>query len=91
LLVAKLDMSDQSEATSKAALSPGNLEMLERILVAWCEENGAARSSLAAESIASALIAWYEQDANARNRAQLENTDLEPLSPEIELLLRQII
>ena len=64
--------------------------MLERILVAWCQENGAARSSFAGQNIASALIAWYEQDANARSRAHFENTDAEPLSPEIERLLRQI-
>lgn len=83
-------MSDQPTATSKAALSPGDLEMLERILRAWCEENGAARDSLAAESIASALVAWYEQDAIARIRSQPENSDAEPLSPEIERLLRQI-
>lgn len=49
--------------------------------------NGAARSSVAAQNIASGLIAWYEQDANARSLAQFENTDAEPLSPEIERLL----
>ncbi|WP_421578727.1 hypothetical protein [Shinella sp. M31] len=82
-------MSDQLEATSKAPLSPGDLEMLEKILAAWCEENGAARSSIEAQNIAAALISWYEQDANSRSLVPLENTDAEPLSPEIELLLRQ--
>ncbi|MCJ8056991.1 hypothetical protein GB928_025745 [Shinella curvata] len=63
--------------------------MLEKILNAWCEENGAARSSVAAQKIASALVAWYEQDATARSRAQFENADAQP-SPEIERLLRRI-
>lgn len=31
-------MGDESEATLKAALSPGDLQMLERILAAWCQE-----------------------------------------------------
>lgn len=83
-------MFQQSETPSKASLSPDDLEVLEKFLVAWCEENGVDRSDSAAKDIASALIAWYQQDPKYRSRIQLEKSDDLPVSPEIEILLRKI-
>jgi hypothetical protein len=83
-------MFQQSETPSKAPLSPDDLEVLEKFLDAWCEENGVDRSDAAAKDIASALIAWYQEDPKYRSRIQLEKSDELPVSREIEILLRKI-
>ena len=83
-------MLPQPHPPAIAALSPDDLELLEKFLLAWCEENGVDRSDEAAVDIASSLIDWFRLDSKARSRIQLSQRDDLPASPEIELLLRQI-
>ena len=83
-------MLKQADTSSKIPLAPDDLEVLEKFLKAWCEENGADRSDEAAKDVASALIDWYQEDPKFRSRVQLKNThDVLP-SREIEILLRKI-
>ncbi|MDR6820810.1 hypothetical protein J2X76_006010 [Neorhizobium sp. 2083] len=83
-------MLPQSETPSKAAITPDDLEVLEKFLDAWCEENGVDKSDDAAKDVASALIALYQEDPKYRSRIQLESSDALPVSREIEILLRKI-
>jgi len=83
-------MLENAWTPSKELLSPGDLEVLETFLAAWCEENRVHRNDAAAEDIASALIHWYQRDPRSRSRVHLKSMDELPLSPEIETLLRQI-
>lgn len=83
-------MLQQSETPAKASLSPDDLELLERFLLAWCEENGVDRTDAAALEIASSLIDWFRLDQKARSRIQIEQQDDLAASPQIEHLLRQI-
>lgn len=83
-------MFEQSDMPSKAPLSPDDLEVLDKFLDAWCEENGVARTDAAAKDVASSLIAWYQEDPKYRSRIQLEKSEDMPIAPDILALLKQM-
>ncbi len=83
-------MSQELESPSQAPLAPDDLELLERFLVAWCEENGVDRTDQAAADVASALIGWYRLDPKFGNRLKPGPDEDMSDSPQIRILLRQM-
>jgi len=83
-------MFQQPDTSKKAPLSPDDLEVLDKFLEAWCEENGVDRTDSAAQDVASSLIAWYQEDQKYRSRVQLKSPDEMPIAPDILALLKQI-
>jgi len=83
-------MSDSTEKQPKPPLSPTDLEILEKFLDAWCQENGVDRADATAEEIASSLIAWYQADAKRWSLEHFGETAEPAIPPEIEELLRKI-
>lgn len=83
-------MFQQPDTLKKAPLSPDDLEVLDKFLEAWCEENGVDRTDSAAQDVASSLIAWYQDDQKYRSRVQFKSADELPIAPDILALLKQI-
>lgn len=83
-------MIQQGEAPAQPPLAPDDLELLEKFLVAWCEENGVDRRDEAAADVASALIDWYRLDPKFGKRLKPTPDEDLPKSPEIQILLQKM-
>lgn len=76
--------------SSNVALGSDDLELLERFLEAWCEENGVDKTSTKAQNIASGLFDWYQFDLSDRTNLKSGPPAPLPESKELENLLRKL-
>ncbi|TWF54210.1 hypothetical protein FHW37_10373 [Neorhizobium alkalisoli] len=83
-------MHQQQIMSSDVALTPDDLELLEKFLEAWCVENSVDMADNSAADIAAALIDWYQHALNDRNLMKGEPPELPREAPEIDILLRQL-
>ena len=75
---------------SAVPLGPDDLELLQRFLEAWCDENAVDLTDESAADVASALIDWYQFDLKDRNLLKSEPSDLPPKHSRIQRLLRRL-
>ncbi|WP_117191064.1 hypothetical protein [Rhizobium terrae] len=83
-------MLQPNAAPAAVMLGSDDLELLQRFLRAWCDENDVDIRNEAAADIASALIHWYLFDLADRNRLKLGPRDAMPESQHLQHLLRQL-
>jgi hypothetical protein len=83
-------MLQEQEYPSTAPLAPDDLDLLQRFLEAWCDENEVDITDQAAADVASALIGWYQSEVSDRNLLKPEPLRLLPDSPKLQMLLRQL-
>ncbi len=82
-------MLERYATASAVPLGPDDLELLQRFLEAWCEENNVDVTDESAADVASALIDWYRFDVGDRNLLK-PRPDGSPESAKLRQLLRQL-
>lgn len=80
----------REDISSHVALASDDLELLEKFLDAWCEENGVDKTSAKAENIASGLVDWYQFDLADRTNLKSGPPTPLPESKELENLLKKL-
>lgn len=80
----------EEQVSSRIVLGSDDLELLQRFLEAWCEENGVDPQSERAQSIASGLFNWYQFELGDRNLIKSEPPQPLPESVELKRLLQQL-
>lgn len=80
----------QDYASTKRVLGSDDLELLQRFLDAWCEENGVEPESDRAQAIASGLFNWYEFELRDPDHLKMDPPEPLPESDEIRKLMRQL-
>jgi len=75
---------------SAVLLGPDDLDLLQKFLEAWCEENAVDLTDESAADVASALIDWYQFDLTERNLLKSEPADLPSKPSRIQQLLRRL-
>jgi hypothetical protein len=84
-------MLQQEDAMSSAVvLGSEDLEVLQRFLEAWCEENNVDAHSEKAADVASALFNWYQFELGDRNLMKTPPLERMPESSELKHLLRRL-
>jgi hypothetical protein len=83
-------MLHRNEFPSTVPLKSDDLELLQRFLEAWCEENHVDMTNEAAVNVASALIEWYQFELSDRNMLKPQPSKNLPDSPRLQLLLQQL-
>jgi hypothetical protein len=83
-------MPQTSSSSAAVVLGADDLELLQRFLDAWCEENGVDTRSEKAADIASALFDWYQFELGDRNNLKTEPREPLPESMKLNELLRQL-
>jgi len=83
-------MLQQDTTSSAVVLGSDDLELLQRFLEAWCEENGVEQSSEKAADVASALFNWYQFELGDRNLLKTNPPEPLPESSELKHLLRRL-
>ncbi|TNM62144.1 hypothetical protein [Aliirhizobium smilacinae] len=76
--------------STNVALGSDDLELLERFLEAWCEENGVDKTSPKAQNIASSLFDWYQFDLADRTNLKSGPPTPLPESKELDSLLKRL-
>lgn len=79
-----------NNGASTIVLGSDDLELLQRFLEAWCQENGVAPDSEQAQTIASGLFNWYQFELGDRNLIKSEPPQPLPESTELKRLLSQL-
>ncbi|AYD01356.1 hypothetical protein [Neorhizobium sp. NCHU2750] len=80
----------QDYASAKRVLGSDDLELLQRFLDAWCEENGVEPDSDKAQAIASGLFNWYEFELRDPDNLKMDPPEPLPESDKIRKLMRQL-
>jgi hypothetical protein len=80
----------RDNASSNIVLGSDDLELLQRFLEAWCEENGVGPDSEQAQAIAAGLVNWYQFELGDRNLIKSEPPQYLPESSELKRLMRQL-
>jgi hypothetical protein len=80
----------EEQVSSKVVLGSDDLELLQKFLEAWCEENGVDPQSDRAQSIASGLFNWYQFQLGDRVNLKPEPSEPLPESMKLNGLLRQL-
>ncbi len=84
-------MMQQKETPSAVPLAPQDLELLQRFLSAWCDENGVDAGTDSASDIAAALIDWYLFKVDDRNLLKLSLDDQGPAAtPQLQRLVGKL-
>jgi hypothetical protein len=79
------------DSTSTArVLGSDDLELLEKFLQAWCEENGVKPDSERAQAIASGLFNWYQFELRDPDQLKSEPPEPLPVSFKIKELMQQL-
>ena len=80
----------QDNTSSTMVLASDDLELLQKFLEAWCEENDVDPNSEQAQFIASGLFNWYQFELNDRALMKTEPPGQLPESSELRQLMRQL-
>ncbi len=80
----------RDKVSSNIVLGSDDLELLQRFLEAWCEENGVGPESEEAQAIASGLMNWYQFELADRTNLKSGPPTPLPESEELETLLRKL-
>jgi hypothetical protein len=80
----------QDNTSSTIVLGSDDLELLQKFLEAWCEENDVDPNSEQAQFIASSLFNWYQFELADRALMKTEPPEELPESTEIKQLMRQL-
>jgi hypothetical protein len=80
----------QDNTSSTMVLGSDDLELLQKFLEAWCEENDVSPESEQAQFIAAGLFNWYQFELGDRALMKTEPPEELPESTELKQLLRQL-
>jgi len=80
----------RDKVSSNIVLGSDDLELLQRFLEAWCEENDVGPESQEAQAIAAGLMNWYQFELGDRNNLKPGPATPLPESEELETLLRKL-
>jgi len=80
----------EDNSSAKRVLATDDLELLQRFLDAWCEENGVRPDSEKAQAIASGLFNWYEFELRDPDNLKMAPAEPLPDSAKIRQLMRQL-
>lgn len=80
----------RDKVSSNIVLGSDDLELLQRFLEAWCEENDVGPESQEAQAIAAGLMNWYQFELGDRNNLKPGPATPLPVSEELEILLRKL-
>lgn len=80
----------QDRVSSNIVLGSDDLELLQRFLEAWCEENDVEPESEQAQAIASGLMNWYQFELADRNNLKSTLSEPLPKSKRLDNLLSQL-
>jgi hypothetical protein len=80
----------QDNISSTIVLGSDDLELLQKFLEAWCEENDVDPDSEQAQFIASGLFNWYQFELGDRAVMKTQPSEPLPESSELRQLMRQL-
>lgn len=83
-------MLQQNGTSSPVPLAPDDLELLQRFLEAWCQENGVDSSADSAADIAAALIDWYLFKVDDRSQLKLALDESLTATPQLQRLVGKL-
>lgn len=83
-------MLQQNGTPSPVPLAPDDLELLQRFLEAWCEENGVDSAADSAADVAAALIDWYLFKVDDRSLLKLALDESLTATPQLQRLVGKL-